>query len=326
MDGDGIRPDEPRGIRLVVVGFGQMGESVVLQALRTGHFANHRKLALTVVDRDAAARSRSFLARYPGSTATCTAEFLEYDVEDVAFLDRVAEWAADATANTLFVIALDGDAHALSSALSVLAHVDASGTPIIVRMGEDGGLAVLLRGEADGSDWLANVHPFGMPCDTCTRRMLLDEDIDRLARGIHEDFVAQRRTEGRPENDPTMQVWERLSPNLKDSNRQQADHIAVKLRAAGCRAVPAAEAGQAPTEFTPDEIETLAIMEHDRWVAERLLAGWTLGPKDTARRISPYLVEWEHVPGPIREYDREAVRRIPLLLALCGLKMCRMAQ
>jgi voltage-gated potassium channel Kch len=326
MDGGGIRPGEPRDVHLVVVGFGQMGESVVLQAVRTGHFANHHKLSVTIVDQDAAARSRSFLARYPGFAATCAAEFFEHDVEDTAFLDRVAEWAADATANTIFVIALDDDAQALSSALSVLAHVEESGIPIIVRMGEEGGLAVLLRGKAGSADWLANVHPFGMPCDTCTRRMLLDEDLDRIARGIHEDFVAQRRAEGRPENDPSLQPWEKLPPDFKDSNRQQADHIAVKLRAAGCRAVPVAMAGRAPAEFTPDEIETLAIMEHDRWVAERLLAGWTLGPKDAVRRRSPYLVKWEQVPDPIREYDRVAVRRIPLLLSLCGLTMCRNAQ
>lgn len=320
---DGGRLGEARNVHLVVVGFGQMGESVALQAARTGHFANHRKLLVTIVDPDAAARSRSFLARHPGFTSTCSAEFVEHSGEDPAFLDRVAGWAADATANTIYVIALDDDAQALSAALSVLAHVDASETPIIVRMGEEGGLAVLLRGGADSSNWLANVHPFGMPCDTCTRRMLLDEELDWLARGIQMDFVAKRRAEGRSENDPAMQEWENLSPDLKDSNRQQADHIAVKLRAVNCRAIPVTMAGWAPAEFTSDEVETLSIMEHDRWVAERLLAGWTLGPKDTVRRMSPYLVEWEQVPEPIREYDREAVRRIPVLLTLCGLKMCR---
>jgi len=64
-------------------------------------------------------------------------------------------------------------------------------------------------------------------------------------------------------------------------------------------------------------------MEHDRWVAERFLAGWTLGAKDTERRISPYLVDWNDLTDEIKEYDRESVRNIPVILSLAGEKIVR---
>ncbi|MBN2450980.1 MAG: NAD-binding protein [Lentisphaeria bacterium] len=329
LDGDGIGPKDPRDVHLVVLGLGQMGESVALQAVRTGHFANRRKLRLTIVDRDAAGRSRSLRGRYPCFTAACAAEFLDHDAGDPDFFGKVAAWAADASTLTTVAITLDDDAEALSCALNMLPRVEESDTRILLRMGGEDGLAVLLRSETDGSDWLSRVHIFGTPRDTCTRRMLLDEDLDRLARGIHEDYLAKRRADSLRDGttldakEPSLQPWARLAPELRDSNRQQADHIPVKLRAVGCCALPAEAPGEAIAAFREEEIEILAIMEHDRWVAERLLAGWTPGPKDTARRRSPYLVEWERIPDPIREYDREAVRRIPALLALSGRKVCR---
>jgi hypothetical protein len=64
-------------------------------------------------------------------------------------------------------------------------------------------------------------------------------------------------------------------------------------------------------------------MEHARWNAERLLAGWTLGERDTKRHINPYLVPWSELPENIREYDRQAVRKIPALLACIQKKVVR---
>jgi hypothetical protein len=64
----------------------------------------------------------------------------------------------------------------------------------------------------------------------------------------------------------------------------------------------------------------LARMEHARWNAERFLAGWSYAPgkKNVERKTSPWLVGWGELPEEIREYDREAVRNIPHLVALSG--------
>jgi hypothetical protein len=43
--------------------------------------------------------------------------------------------------------------------------------------------------------------------------------------------------------------------------------------------------------FTEAKIEALAEMEHDRWMAERLLNGWIHSEhRDPDKKISPYLV------------------------------------
>jgi hypothetical protein len=58
-------------------------------------------------------------------------------------------------------------------------------------------------------------------------------------------------------------------------------------------------------------------------MTERLQSGWRLGPKDTERKISPYLIPIEDLPDDIADFDRDAVRQIPAALALVDLQVIR---
>lgn len=128
----------------------------------------------------------------------------------------------------------------------------------------------------------------------------------------------------RPDIDPSLADWKHLRDDFRESNLQQADQIQEKLRRIGCAITPSNAPGEPVREFTPDEIETMAELEHGRWTVERLRAGWTLGPeRDPSKRASPYLVAWRDLSDEIREIDREAVRRSPDLLAAIGLGIRR---
>ncbi|MEO0079629.1 MAG: RyR domain-containing protein [candidate division WOR-3 bacterium] len=149
---------------------------------------------------------------------------------------------------------------------------------------------------------------------------------ENLARAIHEDYVAKQKEQGvTPEQNPSMVPWDRLPDDLRKSNRQAARHIWEKLRAIGCIIV-SAEEGTGFDRFSPEEIEKMAEMEHDRWVRERRNAGWTYGDsKDLEKRTSPYLVPWHCLPEEIKELDRNQVRLIPEVLARVGLGIRRRA-
>jgi len=318
-----VARDDPRQVHLVVMGFGQMGESVVLQAARIGHFANGRRLRLTVVDRDAEARRRRLLRRYPQFERVCDIAFVRGDCDEPETARAVAGWAGESEAVTSVAVCFDDDARSLSCALSLLSELGEARAAIYVRMGEDAGLAKLVEASSSAVAWAGQVHAFGMIGRVCTRAVLLGEALDRLARAIHERYVAQRRAAGASADDPAVASWDRLPEHLRESNRQQADHIAVKLRALGCTSAPP-ETGREPVEaFTDGEVELLARMEHARWNAGRLLAGWTPGPRDPDRKTTPFLVPYDQLPGDIQAYDREAVRQIPALLALIGERVYR---
>jgi hypothetical protein len=145
--------------------------------------------------------------------------------------------------------------------------------------------------------------------------------VEQLARAIH--YRHQRSQAGRKSpSDPSLAPWSDLDETLKASNRSQAADIIPKLRAIGCRTVPADAAGL--FAFTPDEVEQLAEREHERWVADRRAHGWISGAEpDPVRRVTPFMVAYHELPEEIRELDREAVRSIPALLRGIGLAIRR---
>lgn len=134
------------------------------------------------------------------------------------------------------------------------------------------------------------------------------------------------KLDGLGSEDPAMADWEMLSEDLRESSAQQADHIFWKLRQIRCTVERVTGREPVLLEFTKDEVERLAEIEHGRWNAERLLDGWTWGEKRVpARKISPYLVSWAVLPEKVKEWDRETVRKIPAFLAKIKLEVRRQA-
>lgn len=151
------------------------------------------------------------------------------------------------------------------------------------------------------------------------------EARETIARAIHAAYRATQLS-GRQSQEPSLAGWDDLLDYLKDSNRQAANHIADKLRRIGCTIHGAGGRDVSLLDFTKDEIEVMAEMEHARWNAERLLDGWKWGEKkDVANKISPYLVPWRALPNDVKEWDRDAVRKIPEFLARVGLEVHRKA-
>ena len=321
LDGEGIPWNDNRAVHLVIVGFGRMGQSLALQAARMGHYANGKRLRLTAIDRDATKRNRVFTNRYPQFGQVCDFEVIEGESDDPELQGQIVDLADAPETLTTLAVCLDDDSEALMCALDILHKLSGLPTQFLVRMTDEAGLASLLEGAVDGSGQPVNVNTFDASESVVTLEMLLKHELDRLAQSIHDDFRENRRKEGRPETDKSMQPWDTLCSDFRDSNRQQADHIPVKLRAIGCRTERSGSSepnGRSTFRFSgeADEVEILARMEHARWCAERLLAGWTYGPapKNVAKKTHPDLVDWEDLSDQIKEYDREFVRLIPDLL------------
>jgi hypothetical protein len=156
------------------------------------------------------------------------------------------------------------------------------------------------------------------------RDVLLGAAREDLARAIHEKYLKDQESK-KPASDPSMQPWDKLSENLRESNRRQADHIPEKLRRVGCGFAPVTDKEPAIFEFTPAEIETMAELEHERWVSERLLDGWMYGEKrDVENKISPYLVPWNDLADDVKEWDRQTMRGLSEFLAKAKFEIYRL--
>ena len=328
VDGRGIAADDPRHAHLVILGFGRMGRALALRAAQVGHFANGSRLHISVIDRKADLQEAALLFRYPRFRAVCDLNFYSLEAETPQTRDLLAQWCCDEGTVRSVAVCFDNEPRALETALQLQTMLHDCRVPIAIRMARQSGLARLLREghETGGEVQLLHVRPFGMYEDCCHPELLTEGAEDRLARRIHCDYVQRRRQQGiSPQTDPAVQDWEDLDEDFRESSRQQAAHIFVKLRAVGCEVADRDDPRPAVTEFTPDQIEMLGRVEHARWKAERILAGWTYAPgrKDIARKTSPYIVEWDKLSPEVQQYDRDFVTLIPTLLDGDAQKICR---
>jgi ppGpp synthetase/RelA/SpoT-type nucleotidyltranferase len=178
------------------------------------------------------------------------------------------------------------------------------------------------------ADWWNVPNLLVLPCDPMSMRafvrsggMALDPGrIGEMAVFIHERFLEENRWE---KIDPSMMPWDRLKPDLKQSNLQHAAYIEEILGYAGYGIRPAKGTIEHPPGFD-GKVELMAEMEHGRWNVERLRSGWKYGPvRDPDKMISPFLRPWSELPEKIREYDRTTIRNYPAVLAHVGMKVYR---
>lgn len=326
LDPGGVGEHDPRQVHLVILGFGRMGRTVALRAAQLGHFANRKPLRISVIDQQADRRKQALLFRYPDFAKTCEIEFHQLEMESLPARQLLETWCADRSKAVSIVSCFDRDALALEVALRMKARVQEFHVPMFVRMSSQAGFAGVLQGGSADSTSL--VQPFGMIENCCSDEFLENKRNEDLAQAIHEDYRVERiadiqRKGEDPAKDISTRPWAELDDGLKDSNRQQADHIDIKLHALGMERIDNDDPRAAIERLEPGQIELLAEMEHSRWNAERWLQGWTLGPGDKPKKVTPYLVPWAELPEDIKKYDRNTVSKIPAFLKIINQKVCR---
>jgi voltage-gated potassium channel Kch len=319
LDGHGIKAGEPDKVHVVILGLGRMGRSVALRAARMGHFANRQRLRISVIDRHAERQRESLLFHYPAlkSGEICQLDFHQAEAESATARSLIEQWAAEQDTRLHVFLCLDENSRAAQVALRLQQALSGrENLNLLVRIKSRTSLQAILEMVADRRPRLA---AFGRVEDACTEQAFRHEHNEALARAMHEQFVANREADSvrKPASEATLLEWDNLPEDVRESNRQQADHIDIKLRAIGCESAPLNNLRPEVTTFTEPEIELLAELEHQRWISERRLAGWRYGtPSNKAKRVSEYLVPWNELDGSIQKYDRQSVMSIPALLKL----------
>lgn len=302
-----LAPDDPRRLHLVLEGFGEMGEAVMLRVLKSGHFANGRKPAFTLVDRQTGVVRERLAQRHPMMESLCDLDWIDGEMGAAETQRRIAQRLCRPDDIGIVVICADDDHGNFAAALQTAFHLTRDDVPIFVRLSTSAGLADILKAERAESALARRIEAFGLVADCCSADVVLEDRLFRFAREFHRAYVANRALAGVTAGDPAMKDWDELDEMFRESTCEQAEHLEVKLLTAGID--PAASDVPPRLEFTDGQVEILARMEHERWCAERRLAGWTYAPppKNVALRTSPYLVPWDQLDDSIRQIDRDAV-------------------
>jgi len=153
------------------------------------------------------------------------------------------------------------------------------------------------------------------------------ETLEKMAAAVHEVFCEGLKTKGYhygPVNDEkaktnsSLMPYDQLPEDEKEQNRGNVRDIAAKLTLAGYVMRPA-RSNEPLFDFPGEDLKTLAEMEHERWMHQKLAAGWKYAEKtDKDKKLHSSIREWKELPEAEKEKDRTLVRGIPNILARAG--------
>lgn len=318
--------------RLLIVGFGWLGQSLVVQAARKWWITrgpSKEKLPITIIDREAKSLVEHLKSTYTEIGQLCNVEFQEMEFESARFekadflMDSGKRGSVSAT-----YICIDNQPLALACALTLQRKIQDRSIPIVVRLDFDSGFATLLEGPdtKEKEAVFEGVYSFGLFNRTCNSEQLKLLTAERIAMAIHDRYVASQRLEDASlEEKPYLVPWEKLPWVIKESNRRQAADIGRKLKVIGCGTRPRIDHYVDLFEFSPEEVEKMAELEHERWCAEKESLGWEYAPvRNDAEMKHDCLLPWDKLDEKTKEIDREAVRNLPRLLAMVNLDIYRL--
>jgi hypothetical protein len=316
---------------LLIFGRSRLTENVILQITRAwSEIADKEniRLDITVVAEKAQTWINEIRLRYPKLTELChfTLHDLSSEVPLIQQTDNMDIDPSKCEYDFIFV-GLENTTSGLQTALSIRHWLESNQPPIILYLPDDSGLARLLSDAQNNQQLIKNIISFRLVEETISPRLVLDGTHEVLAKAIHEDYLRHRLADGLQMGEKRAMVnWEDLPNDLKESNRRQVDHIRMKLNKIDYGIKPIQDWESVNFQFSADEIEELARMEHEHWMEERLKNGWVYksGPKNPEQKTHPDLLPWEKLSGTAKEKDRQPSILLPKLLARAGFQIYKL--
>jgi voltage-gated potassium channel Kch len=308
-------PSAARTPHIAVAGFGGVAHELVRHAICSNFAVPGLRVRFSVFDAIAVEAEALFRQARPGLAGLADFSFHQF------VFSATGEWEAvegelRAAAPDAIVVALGSDEDGLRTALqfrAALDKLDQFATPVFVRLKEQHKLGQFLKAVEARPLLPDRVVAFGEVRELTAPGVLLNHELDIMARAAHEAYL---ETANARERSPATVPWERLPEGYKAANRSFADHIAATLRFAGHRLVMGCSSVVA---FDEQTVEKLAQAEHWRWCTEQRANGWTHGDiRNDVLKQTPLLQDWQDIPEGARKFNRELVARIPQIVARAG--------
>jgi len=214
------------------------------------------------------------------------------------------------------IVVLREDEDAVATALALRCPGNSFGLSdqvILVRRSKEDRLLARL-GETNVRDRsLQDLIAFGglVPAEAIER--VLDSRVDEIAIALHQQYLGKVDALGSGSK-AALAAWDDLPENLREANRAAAEHAPILFAAVGRRIVSRLDCPA--HELAAEEIETLARIEHRRWMADRIDRGWRSGPeRNDDLLIHPSIMPFDLLSPQDQEKDRSAVRALQAALA-----------
>ncbi len=330
---------------ILIVGFGQVGQAVLREFIVTCVLSTGGKLMVTIVDPRGDELEQDFKLRHRELMKEVDLRFItgNFRVNAAKPIDEIRQQAGIARICAAYV-AIDQEYQPLDMALVLRTIAQTEKLfdgPIFLCAQHGAGLATVSPGagnltsdpvlleerykQAMVSGVLCNrrVVPFGAWPAAFDGAGMLEPIFDEQARAYHEEYERLRVEQERATTNEVkvpITPWRELSDSLRLANRRAAAHIRAKAFEAGfeldgwlgqkkyreTHELPKAVANMRTDD--PDFVLGMARLEHNRWILDRYLDGWSLGERSDFLRTRTTFVPFEKLPGKDRDKDTTVIR------------------
>lgn len=352
---DGCVYNKDKYVHLVIVGFGGMGQALLLEALRICHYANYDDLAgseirvrtkISVVDKNIEELKEQFCSQYPYIEQQIDDILIDYvdgDVSNYRIRENIKGWAGDRNQLLTLAICISDPDQSINLGLNLPWEVYSSEARILIRQEIQTDLGLIVHRDKGR---YRHVKIFGM-LDDCISKNMLNDTMSAFINQEYEDafggksdnkeyikslYVCRQKNDVRAfekEVERARKSWIGLEENMRWANRYQIDAYPTFLRTLGCEIIKSS--GDIQLELSPEEFKkilsrenlfVLMRMEKHRWNAERSIEGWRYGPvRDDVHRIHDKLVPYHRLDDCQKYKDEQVINNLPYLIYLMGYRI-----
>lgn len=328
---------------ILVVGDNLAAQYLIMEAGEMYHFANLKKTKITMVADDPGQVQQKIESLYPflGETVlltyTSTATFFSEDCPIPC--DEIS----------MCFVALEDDGksvyfsrklrqfifrHGRQSNQSCLAsfekgeHFSRCFPPIKALLPRNTALVNIFSDVLEEMKSL-NIELLNLDDEVCNVKTIVDNRKveDFIAKHIHYEWAKNHAAKNNISIGTMQEEWDKLKDAQKDSNRFPARHLNIKLRFANAEMTDSD--GGEEFNFNNMDAETwdkIARMEHNRWVAEKLINGYVLTNTLPDRKLASFLnttlkvhqdlIPYDDLPTDTQEYDKFTFKMAPEIARL----------
>jgi hypothetical protein len=301
-------------LHVLIVGFGSMGESLLLELAKMCHFSNDKKIKVTILDKKAKKREAQFKLEFlfhEQLDELIDINFVPFDAKMINDKD-ILSIQGDIPFNAIFICAGD---EASRIFVSLNLNKLLPDVPIRIFLPEKSGITPLFETGRLFSK-TQNIEVYNMAEKAYVVEKIIREKLEELAKLIHDNFIEREKSKNNLFSDSEYYAkhdWLGLPEEDKELNISAGLQIPIKLGIIGYDSFKIC--GSDHFKFTDEEITILSKIGHKQWMAERLLSGWTYGPnKDNEEKQHPDLLRWNDLSEKSKEKQRDFVRSIPEIL------------
>ncbi|MCY3410094.1 MAG: NAD-binding protein [Candidatus Heimdallarchaeota archaeon] len=304
-------------IKIVLVGWNDLTEELILQMIRQYHFPKMVKLSILLICADAESKLHYINSEYTFLHDLVNLEGMELFHENRVNYQFLQHIPKDLSA---IVITEKEETTNLSISLKLYDYYRSNGilTPIFINLYNIKGLVNFFDTLDIEKQEHPRIIPFGLLNRVCGKNLVVHETLDGIAKHLHNRYYESMIIAGKTKGEtPAMQPWDRLPNYLKDANIYLADHIAIKLRSLKLGLSREVTSAHKVDQIYADndQLMLLGTAEHNRWMVAKLLEGWQKGEvRDDTKKIMPSLIPWDDLSDEEKNKDLDFIIHLPRIL------------